>query len=52
MLKLELIILPLLAFLGPSNITNASTKTPIPSSQLSDAKTGLTMNLLLLLQIT
>ncbi|MDC9067619.1 hypothetical protein PSJ60_22460 [Escherichia coli] len=40
MLKLELIILPLLAFLGPSNITNASTKTPIPSSQLSDAKTG------------
>ncbi|MCP5743538.1 hypothetical protein NL353_27500, partial [Klebsiella pneumoniae] len=33
-------MLPLLAFLGPSNITNASTKTPIPSSQLSDAKTG------------
>ena len=40
MLKLELIILPLLAFLGPSNITNASTKTPIPRPSYLMPKLG------------
>lgn len=34
MLKLELIILPLLAFLGPSNITNASTKEGANKSEM------------------